>query len=186
MTQFEYLAIAFSLLYSLAALRIIGGLSEAFETETRSLPHLALSLVHLFLVAVSFWVFWSLRDADWTFIGFLVALLIPGALYYCSTVLIPAEPESVASWRDHHLEVRNRWYLGLALWAVGAALSATVNLGMGLAHPARGIHALALAVGLAGGLSRSERVHRGLVALLVVLSVVTVAAQLRPDWLAGG
>ncbi|HSM05742.1 MAG TPA: hypothetical protein VK858_14090, partial [Longimicrobiales bacterium] len=72
------------------------------------------------------------------------------------------------------------------LWAVGAALSATVNLGMGLAHPARGIHALALAVGLAGGLSRNERVHRGLVALLVVLSVVTVAAQLRPDWIAGG
>ncbi len=186
MTQFEYLAIAFSLLYSLAALRIIGGLSEAFEAETRSLPHLALTFVQLFLVAVSFWVFWSLRDVDWTFVGFLVALLIPGTLYYCSTVLIPAEPDEVASWRDYHRDVRHQWYLGLALWAVGAALSATVNLGMGLGHPARGIHGLAITVGLLGWLNRNERLHRGLVALLIVMTVVTVAVQLRPDWLATG
>ena len=98
MTLFEYLAIAFSLVYSLAALRLLGGLPSALAPGRRSFVHLILTLVMLSLVAISFWTFWSLRDVAWTYPGFMVALLVPGTLYYCAAVLVPENPEAVESW----------------------------------------------------------------------------------------
>ena len=103
--------------------------------ERRYSLHLLLNLVLLMLIAVSFWTFYSLKDVDWTFPGFLLALLIPGLLYYCAAVLVPENPEDVVSWRDHYWAMRRRWYGGLALWGVATAASASVNLGMGLQHP---------------------------------------------------
>ena len=177
MSQFEYLAIAFSLLYSLAALRIIGGWSKASRSETRSPRLLGLCLVHLFVVAVSFWVFFSLQEADWTFIGFLVALLIPGTLYFCATVLIPDEPDEVGSWEQHYLDGRNAYFVGTAVWGLSAAASATINLGMGVVHPARVIHLTALLIGIVGGVSRSDRVHTGLIVFMLVVCVAVTVGQ---------
>lgn len=186
MTQFEYLAIAFSLLYSLAALRVIGGLPFAISPSARSAWHLTLTGTTLFLVAVSFWVFYSLSEVEWTFVGFLVALLIPATLYYCAAIVMPAEAEGVSSWFGYYLATRRRWYAGLALWGLSAAASATVNLGMGLTHPARGVHAMAVAVGFIGSSTDNEKVHRAFAVLFVLLAIVTVLAQLSPSWLVEG
>lgn len=186
MSLFEYLAIAFSLVYSLAALRLLGGLPSAMAPGRRSFLHLTSTLVMLALVAISFWTFWSLRDVEWTYPGFMVALLVPGGLYYCAAVLIPENPESIESWHDHYFAIRRRLYAGFGGWALAAATSATVNLGMGIVHPARGVHALALVVGLVGAASAKERVHRGLVIVLAGLMIAASFAQLGPGWLAGG
>lgn len=43
MTLFEYLVAAFALLYSLAALRLIGGISVALAPSRRYWPHLLLT-----------------------------------------------------------------------------------------------------------------------------------------------
>jgi hypothetical protein len=80
MTLFEYLAIAFGLLYSVAALRVLGGLPVALAQSRRYSLHLTLTVINLLLIATSFWTFWSLRDVEWTFPGFLLALLVPGLL----------------------------------------------------------------------------------------------------------
>jgi hypothetical protein len=184
MTLFEYLAIAFSLLYSLAALRLLGGLPSALERGRRHPLHFGLCLVLLFLVTISFWVFWSLRDVEWTFAGFLAALAIPGSLYYSAAVLIPENPEDVASWRDYYFKVHSAVFGGLALWALAAATSASVNLGMGLVHRARLVHVTALCIGLTGAASSSHRVHAALLSLMGILTVVTLAMHLGPDWLA--
>ena len=184
MTLFEYLAIAFSLVYSLAALRLLGGLPSALDPRRRSLLHLLLSLTILYVVTISFWVFWSLRDVAWTFGGFLIALTIPGTLYYCAAVLIPENPEDVASWDTHYFAVHRRCYGGLALWAAAAALSAGVNLGMDIAHPARLVQGTALTIGVVGASATTRRVHVVLVVLLALLTVVSMGMQFRPDWLA--
>jgi hypothetical protein len=184
MTLFEYLAIAFSLVYSLAALRLLGGLPSALEPGRRSPLHLVLSLTLLYLVTISFWVFWSLRDVAWTFGGFLLALMIPGTLYYCAAVLIPENPEDVDSWDTHYFAVHRRCFGGLALWAAAAALSASVNLGMGLAHPARLAQGAALTIGLVGASSSTRRVHMALAVVLAILTVVSAGGQLSPSWLA--
>ena len=184
MTLFEYLAIAFSLVYSLAALRLLGGLPAAMAPGRRSFLHLTSTLVMLGLVAISFWTFWSLREVEWTYPGFMLALLVPGGLYYCTAVLIPENPESVESWNDHYFSARRRLYAGFGAWALAAAASATVNLGMGFVHPARGVHIFAFTLGAVGASMDSERVHRGLVAVMAVLMIASSFAQLGPGWLA--
>ena len=184
MTLFEYLAIAFGLLYSVAGLRVLGGLPDALGQRRYSL-HLALTFNMLVLIAISFWTFWSLRNVAWTFPGFSLALLVPGLLYYCAAVLVPENPEDVLSWRDHYFAVRRRWYGGFGLWGVAAAVSASVNLGMPLNHPARGVHVTALVLGVVGALSANRRLHALLVTLIAVLLIAgTLSPELDAGWLA--
>ena len=183
MTLFEYLAIAFSLLYSLAALRLLGGLSSALERGRRHPLHLGLCVVLLFMVTISFWVFWSLRTVEWTFAGFLAALAIPGTLYYSAAALIPENPADVASWQAYYFNVHRQVFSGLALWALAAATSASLNLGMGLAHPARIVHVTALSIGVTGAVSSSHRVHSALLSLMGILMFGTLVMHIGPDWL---
>ena len=145
--------------------------------------HLVLTHVLLLLVAISFWTFWSLRDVSWTFLGFLSALLIPGLLYYCTAVLVPENPDDILSWRDHYFTVHRRLYAGLGAWGVGAALSATLNLGMPLDHPARFVHITTFSIGIIGATTPNPRVHAGLVAAMAVLMLTATGVQLEPDWL---
>jgi hypothetical protein len=185
MTLFEYLAIAFGLLYSVAALRVLGGLPVAIARGRRYSLHLILTFVQLMLIAISFWTFWSLRDVAWTFVGFLLALLVPGLLYYCAAVLVPENPEAVTSWRDHYYRTRRRWYGGFALWGVAAAVSATVNLGMSLHHPARAVHVISVVLGLTGCLSARPRVHAVVVlTLAALLSAGALSSNIDAGWLA--
>jgi hypothetical protein len=184
MTLFEYLATASSLLYSITALRVLGGIPGAIGPNRRYSLHLMLTFTLLLFTTLSFWTFWSLRDVEWTFRGFTLALMIPGLLYYCAAVLVPENPEDVASWRDHYFAVRRRWFGGFALWGVAAAASASVNLGMPLNHPARGVHVSALALGIIGAMSARPRLHTVIVTVLGLLSIVAALdPQLDPDWL---
>ena len=184
MTLFEYLTIAFGLLYSISALRLVGGLPAATAPDRRYWVHLLLTLALLLLIASGFWTFWSLRDVVWTFLGFLLSLMVVAALYYCAAVLVPENPGQVTSWRAHYFAVRRRWYAGFMLWAVAIALNASVNLGMSLTHPLRGVQLVALGVGTVGVASSSPRVHAGLVLLFAVLVVgFSLSIGLNPGWL---
>jgi hypothetical protein len=184
MTLFEYLATASSLLYSVAALRILGGIPSSAAPQRRYALHLALTFNSLLLIVLSFWTFWSYRDVAWTFRGFAVALLLPGLLYYCAAVLVPENPEHVLSWREHFCAVRRRWFIGFALWGIAAGTSATINLGMPFAHRARSVHIGAVLLGLAG-VTLSKPVYQALIA--TVIAVLLVGGALNPtidaDWL---
>ena len=63
MTHFEYLTVAFGLLYSIAALRLLGGLSVAMAPDSRYWAHLLLTFALLLHIAAGFWTFWSLQVA---------------------------------------------------------------------------------------------------------------------------
>lgn len=185
MTLFEYLAIAFGLLYSVAALRLLGGLAAATSAVARYWVHLSWVLLLLAGVVASFWTFWSLRDVAWTFPRFLLALTLPGLMYYCAAALVPEIPESVRSWREHFFAIHRRFFSGFGLWAVAAATGATVNLGMPLAHPARTVHITALVIGIIGATSRRHRVHAGIVVCMATLFLLwTVSAGVAPGWMA--
>ena len=185
MTLFEYLATASSLLYSIAALRVLGGLPGALAPGKRYPLHLALSFNLLLLILLSFWTFWSLRDVEWTFRGFTLALFIPGLLYYCAAVLVPENPERVASWREHYFEMRRRWYAGFALWGLSAGVSASFNLGMPLDHRARSVHLAAILGGAAGMMFDKQRPHAVLVSLIAIVLILGVLnVDLPADWLA--
>ena len=184
MTLFEYLVAAFALLYSLAALRLISGISVALAPARRYWPHLLLTISLLLEIAAGFWTFWSLREVQWNFVGFLAALFVVGTLCYLAAVLVPENATEVLSWRAHYSVVRHRWYAGLGLFGVAMAINATVNLGFPLVHPSRVIQAYALTLGIVGTVSSRDRVHEVL-AVLFALGVIglTFTLGVNPSWL---
>jgi hypothetical protein len=109
-TLFEYLAIAFSLVFSFAALRLVAGLPHAIAANRRYNVHVTHVFILLFATAAVFWAFWSARNVEWTFPRFLIQLAGPAALYFLACTLIPDEPVSVMSWRDYYFAVRRRYF----------------------------------------------------------------------------
>lgn len=167
--MFDYLAIAFGLVYSVTALRLIGGLPSATAPERRYWVHVGTLVVLLLGVIASFWTFWSLAEVDWTFPRFMLALAIPGLLYYCAVVMVPENPEAVPSWREHYYAARRRYFVAFGLWGLVTAIGATVNLGMPLAHPARGLQGLVMVLGVLGTVSARPRVHAAIVLVLFAI-----------------
>ncbi|MCR9095903.1 MAG: hypothetical protein NXI30_16905 [bacterium] len=181
MTLFEYLAIAFSLVFSFSAMRLVGGLPHALDPERRFWIHLAFVFCKLFATAVVFWAFWLYRDVEWTFPAFLLVLANPALLYFNVCALIPDDPSEVTSWRSHYFAVRRRFFSGVCLWVIAIGSAGTFVLGIPLLHPLRGIQAAVLAAGVAGALSDEPKVHAGLAAgLLVLLTVISLAVFSQP------
>ena len=80
MTLFEYLAIAFGLLFSLSALRLIGGLPAALDADRGYWVHRTLVVTLILHTAFAFWTSWSLSEVAWTLPRFFLALGVPGIL----------------------------------------------------------------------------------------------------------
>ena len=172
MTLFEYVAIAFTLVFSYTAVRLIGGLPAALESSRRYWVHSALVAGQLFSTAGIFWIFWSFREVEWTFPRFLLALASPALVYYNACALIPESPGEVDSWRVYYFAVRRRYFVGVSLWAVSVAIIATVLLEMPITHPARVIQAAVLGIGVIGASTPDPRVHTGLAVFLVSLMLL--------------
>ena len=129
MTLFEYLSIAYSLVFSFAALRLVAGLPHAVDRKRRSLLHLANVGILLFGTAAVFWAQWSARDVQWTFPLFLIRFAGPGVLYFLACTLVPDEPSGVGSWEEHYFSVRTKYFGGICAWACIMVINSTVVLG---------------------------------------------------------
>lgn len=182
MTLFEYLAIAFSLLFSFSVMRLVSGLPHAVRRGRRYWIHLSFVCLQLFATVLIFWLFWSLRTVVWNFPAFMLVLTSPGLIYYNACTLIPENPSAIESWSDYYYSVRTRYFIGISCWMLAAATISTVVLELPLLHPARGAQAAFFAAGVVGATSASPRVHAGLVVLVVLLLLVTVpTVALWPD-----
>ena len=92
MTFFEYLAIAYSLVLSIAVTRVLGGLSAALFGEGRYWIHLAWVVHVLGSSLIVFWNFWMYRDIEWTLPRFMLVLASPALLLVQATQIIPVDP----------------------------------------------------------------------------------------------
>ena len=180
MTLFEYLAVAFSLIVSATAMRLVGGLPHAFDAGRRYWVHLGIVGVQLVATLGVFWVFWSYRDIEWNLGRFALALSGPSLIYFCACTLIPENPESVASWREHYYAVRVRYFGACIAWAVFAAAATTAIVQMPWTHPARVAQTTVLVAGVVGCASASPRVHAGLVLAMSGIAVLMLVLLARP------
>ena len=182
MTLFEYLAIAFSLVLSFTALRLVGGLTHTLSGTGRYWVHATQNVAVLLMVTIVFWVFWSYREVQWTYPKFLLALSGPGALYFLATTLIPDDPSTVKSWHEYYFSIRIKLFVAFGLWAVLTAMISTVVLEMRITHPARIGQITILAIALVGIVSKHPRVHTTL-ALAMLAAIVTFGLSifLSPD-----
>ncbi len=174
MSHFEYLAIAFSLVFSFSAMRLLSGLPYAIRADRRYGPHLGFVIIHLLGTAITFWNFWAYREIDWTLVTFLLALLQPGVVFFISCALVPENPSEVESWRGHYYAARRSFFLGLLVWAIVVTGLITFVLGIPWLHRARSGSILLVALSVIGLSSSSHRVHMGLV--LVAISAMAIAA----------
>ena len=177
MTLHEYLAIAYSLVFSLAAVRLVSGLPYAIDRDSRYIVHLAYVVAALFAIAADFWAQWEARDAVWTFPRFLLQLTGPGALYFLACTLIPDNPSSVSSWQDQFFASRTKIFGTLCAWALILTVNATVFTDLPLVHPFRALHLGILVVGLAGLATDRPRAHLmvlifGVVGLVIASTVL--------------
>lgn len=172
MTLFEYIAIAFSLIYSIALVRLLGGLPDAIRPGRIYWVHLVFVVTALLYAINAFWAFWSYSSVTWAYPSYIAALLTPTIQYFLAAILVPGEPDEVSSWRDYYFSIRRRLFAGLCVLGLAGLVSNTVLVSMPLQHPARFGQVGTLAIGVAGLLTSDPRVH----AVLAVTCLIAVVA----------
>lgn len=160
MSLFEYLSIAFSVVFSFAAIRLVAGLPHALAATQRYYVHLSHVFLILFATTALFWAFWSLRDLEWNFLRFVLSLAGPAVMYFLACTLIPDDPSSVRSWRSYFYDIRRRYFFGLCVLSICQLTNATVLLNMSLFHPFRVVHLLILTIGIAGAVTENPLMQR--------------------------
>jgi len=175
MSQFEYVAIAVSLVLSFGVVRILNGFSHVLNGENRYWVHTLWVVVSLANFAVAWWGFWSASDVPaWHLGSFLAALMYPALLYVGAALLVPGDASRITRWRSHFYGVRRPLfltYLVATVFALGVGIVAaewsTLELLGG---------SIFTAIYTVGLVSRDERVHR----TLVIVALATFVAMYVP------
>lgn len=185
MTLFEYLAIAFSLLFSFSAMRLLAGLAHAVQPGRRYWVHLCFVAWQLVITVMIFWMFWFFRNVTWNFPTFALVLVSPSLIYFNACTLVPENPASVESWREYFYSVRRRYFIGVTCWALALVTISTVALRMPMFHPGRSVQVVVLLIGLTGISFSSHRVQAGIAMFVLAISaLIVLALGLAPESLA--
>ncbi len=183
MDLFSYLTIALAFVYTAAVLRLIGGFSYAINKENRYSVHLILIITTILFIVLSFWTTWGLKQIDWTLPKFLLKLIDPILWFFISTVLVPANPKDIRSWKTYYYKNKTKYFGALLILLVYLLVHDTVFINQSITHPAK----IAILMGLIpvffGLRSSNHKVHLaiGLFLLLEMLIMsFTIAAE--PGW----
>ena len=184
MNLFEYLSIAYSLVFSFAAIRLVAGLPHAVASTRRYYVHISHVFLILFATVTLFWGFWSFRDLQWNLFRFISLLAGPGLVYFLACTLIPDEPSSVSSWRHYFYSVRRPYFIGLCLWVLLQIMNTTLLLEMPLLHPFRVVQLLILAMGVVGSATDNPTIQRLIAIGSWVVAAITSFVLFLPGSLA--
>jgi len=173
-------AVAASLVCSFAAARLLGGLAAALQPDRRYWVHAAWVANAIFGLCLAWWFFWSYREVDWNFLRFLMALSPLAMIYVVATLVIPADAESIRSWRQYYFDIRIRLFaLNLAYLAVNF-LNTVVLLGQPIFHRQRILVAALGGVFSAGLVSPRPRLHTAIVLAFTVCNLIAGALTMHP------
>ncbi len=182
MTHFEYLAAGYVLILSFAILRGVSGVPYALNSSSRYGVH----LVHLSNVLinclVSFWVFWFFRDVEWTFYRFVITVLVPILLYVHASLLVPQDPSTVSSWREHFLSARIPIFASGAAYFIAVAVCHQAVLGIPALHPYEWPLYAAVAIYGVGLTSTKPSLHAGLaLAIFCIVAAIAIGILAQRD-----
>ena len=176
MTLFEYIIVVFSIVLSLAIVRLLGGLAAAFDPTRRYWPHAALIVFTVLSATMSWWNFWSFRHVQWNIGSFFLTLTVPASIYLQAVALVPDDVAAVRSWRTHCEASRRAYYIALASFLVFSIVVSRILLDLSLMHPIRLGQGAALLLGVVGVVSKSNRIHEYLPWLFIALLVFVAGA----------
>lgn len=170
MNVFEHVAVAFSMVLSLAVVRLLDGVRPAVAPGRRYWIHALWLVQKLFNLAFSWWVFWSLREGvSWTVASFIWILIVPSLLFLQATALATTDPGSVVSFRDHFWSIR-RWFFTVdVVLMVHSMITASFLRGIPILHPLRGLQAAGLTISVLGAVSASPALHAAIAPVALAL-----------------
>ncbi len=170
---------------SLAAVRLLSGISVSFVPERRYWPHATWIVFVLLESVMIWWNFWSFKDVHWNFLGFLLILVVPALIFLQAVALVPESPGTVQSWREHFFAARKRFFVALAALLLLTAVDAWLLLDLPILHPVRIVQALGLGLALSGAVSTHKGWHQVLpVIFLSLLSIAALTLFLQPGSMA--
>ncbi|MFK8050034.1 MAG: hypothetical protein AB8B81_16520 [Halioglobus sp.] len=123
MSQFEFVSVAVALLYSIAVGRLLGSLSDIFDSNRRYWVHAGWAVYLLLFSALSWWNFFAAaHDFEFGPITFLLTLCTPALVIVRAQLLTGRPSQEIASYRQHFYDNR------VPFFAVGLASMTTIML----------------------------------------------------------
>jgi hypothetical protein len=184
MKLFDYISIAFSFVYTAAALRLLGGISAATNKGRRYIVHLLFIVIQLISIIMSFWGVWAHRELeDWKLYKFII-LLMDGALYYfIATVLIPENPNEIDSWRDYYYKNKHKLFYAILAFLVYIQINGYVLNGVFDFGPEQFFHVIFLVPIYFGLKSKNHKVHLAIACFyLITTFTMMLTAASEPGW----
>ena len=175
MTQFEYIAIAPTLILSFSLARVLSNLSPIFTSKNRYWIHSTWVVVLIANHVGMFFIYWVFHlNDDWSFAEFILFLTHPVGLLIVSSLLIPSS--EVADYRTHFESIRFSFYV---VWIVAMAadpILGFVVLDFPVTHPANLISVFVVLAFSFGVIFRRSSVDAGLAIVIAVFTLVNFAS----------
>jgi len=183
MTLFEYLSVAFSIVVSLSAAQLLGGLRAALRPGGRYWVHLCWMGLTLFAQTLLWWEFWAYQHvASWSLGAFLLVLVNPGLYFLGSTALVDADDPPTADWERHYFQTRGYFFVPFALVLPVSFLRDWQLLGIPFSLPKNLPELLLASICVICWRSSDRRVH----AILTIVMILLTTAAAASVWLQPG
>ena len=174
MSHFEYVSAAHTLLLTFAAARILVGLPDALATRRLYWVHLSWTALAIMYCLTSFWIFWAYREVEWTLPRLIFLLNTPALIYVFSSIVVPADPSVVASWREYFFTVRPSLFGVGFVMVLSAIASNHTFMDISATDSSQLGQYFLLSVFAVGAISASPRLH----AILALAPPLTITAIL--------
>lgn len=180
MTPYEYLTVFLSVIFGLAIVQLLSGVSLILDARERSQPywiHLVWTLNVFTLAVVTWWFNFSL-DAirAWSFFHFVDLVLYSVLIYVLAGLLFPTRGPEVVDFRAHFERNRKWFFTVFAIFVPVDLVDTLVEETAGLEGYFTGTYFLFMGGSLLGALiaarTRSARFH-GLFGIAWLVSLLT-------------
>jgi hypothetical protein len=180
MDAFDYLSVLLSIVLGLAITQLLAGFAAMVRARGRTVMYwpMPVQMAATFLISVQlWWALFALRwSHHWTFGSFLVVLMQPVTVYLMAAFITPdLSGEGAVDLREIYFR-ESRWFFGAGLAAVAMSLAKSLILGGRLPSHADLIgHAVFIAVGLVGLISKNDIVHKIIAPLMLLVYSAYIA-----------
>ena len=167
MSHFEYIAVAFSLVFALILTKLLESLPSVFHPRRRYWIHSLWTIHMIFSVMGLWWALWEFRNTSWTPFLFVGVMAFP-VILYMRTILLLQDPSGGAdSWEVLFFANRKAFFTASFLAPVAAVLfDLTAIQSEGPARQTRLLGYLVLLVLCVPGLVTDSRKVHGVLAVL--------------------
>jgi hypothetical protein len=178
-SAFDYLAVLLSIVLGLGITQLLTGFASLARARDRTRVYwpALMQMAVVFLIHVQvWWALFGLRGiAHWTFAQFLVVLMQPVTVYMMAAFITPeVSAEGAVDLRGAYFR-EHRWFFGALVAALLVSLCKNFVLYQRLPHPVDlAGHAVFLVAALTGMISSSDRVHK----ILAPVSLVIYASYI--------